>query len=70
MRKAFKSSEGMTKVREATAVDGSGNKVETNLLNEDRNWQMIVWRFDKWLNEQTKVPKKILDEWKGNIKRY
>jgi len=62
MRKSFKSSEGMTK-------SGRGEEVR-NLLNENRNWQMIVWRFDKWLNEQTKVPKKILDEWKGNIKRY
>ena len=63
MNKAFKSTEGMTK------SSGQGI-VPTNLLNENRNWQMIVWRFDRWLNEQIKVPKKILDEWKGNIKRY
>jgi len=61
--KAFKSSEGMTK-------SGRAEVVGSNLLNENRNWQMIVWRFDKWLNEQTKVPKKILDEWKKNIIRY
>ena len=62
MSKAFKSSEGMTKSNPGTTPE--------SLLNENRNWQMIVWRFDKWLNEQTKVPKKVLDEWKNNIKRY
>ena len=63
MSKAFKSSEGMNKTGRADAIPA-------DLLSENRNWQMIVWRFDRWLNEQTKVPKKILDEWKGNIKRY
>ena len=62
MSKAFKSSEGMTKNNPGT--------IPESLLNENRNWQMIVWRFDKWVNEQTKVPKKVLDEWKNNIKRY
>ena len=66
MSKAFKSSEGMTKVRN----DRGPDSMPVDLLSENRNWQMIVWRFDKWLNEQTKIPKKILDEWKGNIKRY
>ena len=66
MSKAFKSSEGMTKSRD----DSYGLSEPVGILQESRNWQMIVWRFDKWLNEQTKVPKKILDEWRGNIKRY
>lgn len=62
MSKSFKSNEGMTK--------SQPDIVEASLLDENRNWQMIVWRFDKFLNEQIKVPKKILDEWKNNIKRY
>ena len=63
MSKAFKSSEGMTKA-------GGQGVVPTNILSENRNWQMIVWRFDKWLKEQPKIPQKIMTEWKGNIKRY
>ena len=63
MSKAFKSSEGMTKA-------GQDQSQPVGILQESRNWQMIVWRFDKWLKEQPKVPKKIMDEWLGNIKRY
>jgi len=62
MRKAFKSSEGMTK--------SGRDSIKPSLLDENRNWQMIVWRFDRWLDGELKVPKKILDEWKKNIKRY
>jgi len=62
MRKAFKSSEGMTK--------SERDSIKPSLLDENRNWQMIVWRFDRWLDGESKVPKKILDEWKKNIKRF
>jgi ABC-type siderophore export system fused ATPase/permease subunit len=61
MRGLFKSLEGMTKA--------NADPVETNLLNEYRNWQMIVWRFDKWLLEH-KVSKTVCEEWLKNIKRY
>ena len=63
MSKAFKSSEGMTK-------SGGQGVVPTSILGENRNWQMIVWRFDKWLKEQPKVPAKIKSEWLANIARY
>ena len=63
MAKAFKSSEGMTKVSDNVTPVGVN-------MNADKNWVMIVWRFDKELAEMKNVPKKISDLWKANMARY
>ena len=66
MAKAFKSSEGMTKAS-PDKVTSSGKYVD---MSANRNWIAVIQRFDKDLVDMNNVPKKILELWKNNIKRY
>ena len=63
MSRAFKSNEGMTKVSDEVVSTGVN-------MDADKNWVMIVWRFDKELAEMKNVPKKISELWKANMRRY